>query len=254
MVMTDYRGILKEIAHCSIANEIRSGASISNDCQRIVRLQAGASFQIPEPWSGQIDSAPILFISSNPSINELELYPDESWDLDRISDFFHNRFTSSAGWVDSHLRALRRDGTRTDWVRFWASARARAREILAEYKKEIVPGKDFALTEIVHCKSRDEEGVKEASDCCSNRYLERILSISAAKALIVYGVHARGAITNRFRSRMKSRGHNLCELSLEEKSRIVAFLPHPNERGTEKTLIANVGEIGLGVVRSFIYR
>jgi hypothetical protein len=96
--MADVRGLLGEIVHCSVANEIRFGTSISCPCHKIVRLQTSASFQLPEPWSGQIDVAPILFISSSPSIDELELYPDQSWDSDRTADFFYNRFNSSAGW------------------------------------------------------------------------------------------------------------------------------------------------------------
>lgn len=46
-------------------------------CREIVEYQQRErgstrydSFQLPEPWVGQIDRAPILFVSSNPSIGD----------------------------------------------------------------------------------------------------------------------------------------------------------------------------------------
>ena len=60
--------------------------------------------------------APILFLSSNPSINELEMPPDSSLELQQIIDFSQNRLSSSSRWVD-RLCALRKDGTRTEDLR-----------------------------------------------------------------------------------------------------------------------------------------
>src|SRR5258708_28952120 len=169
--MSEVWQLLGEIVHCSIANEIRSGNShVSIPCRESASVQTGVAFQLPEPWSGQIDIAPLLFISSNPSIDEHEDYPDESWESPRTADFFDNRFTPASGWVKDGLYPRQRDGSWSkDWVRFWASARGRAREIL---RRKIEPGIDFALTEVVHCKSRKERGVAEARDECSDRYLQ----------------------------------------------------------------------------------
>lgn len=87
-VMDDFRQLLSEISHCSVADAIRSGSSpVAVPCHKIVGLQTGSLFQLPEPWSGQIDIARLLFISSNPSINELEEYPEKSWELHRTTDF-----------------------------------------------------------------------------------------------------------------------------------------------------------------------
>lgn len=30
---------------------------------------------LPKPWNGSLERSPMLFVSSNPSINELEQYP-----------------------------------------------------------------------------------------------------------------------------------------------------------------------------------
>lgn len=49
-------------------------------------------FQVPEPWAGDVGTAPVLFISSNPSISDVEPY--QRWgtaDEDRI-EFFTDRY------------------------------------------------------------------------------------------------------------------------------------------------------------------
>lgn len=249
--MESARKLLEEIARCSIACDIRSGSKAHQACSTIVGLQTGDAFQLPEPWSGRIDTAPILFISSNPSIDPLEKYPDESWEAELIIDFFQNRFTSKVGWVNKGLYALRRDGSRTDWVRFWASARSRASEILGKEKNAIVPGVDFALTEVVHCKSRNEVGVREAQDCCSNRYLTRVISVAAAEILVVFGEIAADAMRRRFGSSIEG-VNGLCVASMEGKTRVVAFLPHPNERGSKKSIEGSIGTSGLSLIRSHL--
>jgi len=250
--MDDIRQLVIEIAHCSIAKKIRSGESPDSPCRKIVGLQTGSLFQLPEPWSGNIDSAPILFISSNPSIDEREQYPDEFWSDERLVNFFHNRFGSDPGWVRD-LRASQKDGS---WSRrpvaFWCHARARAAEILGKRRREIRPGIDFALTEVVHCKSRAELGVKEARQACSYRYLDRILSLSKAKALIVYGKHAKETVQLHFGSSLVAQTNGLSMVSVRETTLMLAFLPAPNERGSLKTLKANVGDDGISLLRAHL--
>jgi hypothetical protein len=193
-----------------------------------------------------------LFISSNPSIDDLEEYPDRFWGSDRIIDFFNNRFTSDAVWVRDGLYALRRDGSRSPWVRFWAAARSRASEVLDKSREQIVPGIDFALTEVVHCKSRKEEGVREAQMCCAERYLERVLSLSPAKVIIVYGKRAENAIRNYFSAKMGTLPNNVWHLSIGRQSKMLVFLPHPNESGSRKALQENVGCAGLSQIRAHL--
>lgn len=46
-----------------------------------------------------------------------------------------------------------------DWVRFWAAVRKQAFRLLGHLA---VPGVDYAMTEVVHCKSAGERGVADA--------------------------------------------------------------------------------------------
>ena len=52
-----------------------------------------AGLQVPEPWSGDLEGAPILFLSSNPSISTAELYPRWKWPDEEIAGFFGRRFS-----------------------------------------------------------------------------------------------------------------------------------------------------------------
>ncbi len=85
--------LLGEITRCPEVLRVWAGAGAS-PCQRIVESQASprARFQVPEPWSGRIESAPVLLISSNPSISDAEPYP--RWDEDQATRlrFFNDRF------------------------------------------------------------------------------------------------------------------------------------------------------------------
>ena len=254
--MEDPHSLLLEIAHCQIAKDIRSGSLRDHCCRTIVKSQTGLAFQLPEPWAGQIEHAPILFISSNPSFDEEEEFPSDSvkdWPEARVVDFFKNRFTSPAGWV-KNLGVLHRDGTYSRWVQFWASARARTCELLRKNKDAVELGRDFALTEIVHCKSRGEVGVREARAFCPKRYLDRVLFVSGAKILVVFGSKAQGAICDHLDVHDKK---EMAELfgsarAIAGQRRMVAFLPHPNARKVKKTLEANLGSRRLADLRSYL--
>jgi hypothetical protein len=49
------------------------GADADQRCRDVILTQDVPSlekFQVPEPWCGDLESAPILFVSSNPSIDK----------------------------------------------------------------------------------------------------------------------------------------------------------------------------------------
>jgi hypothetical protein len=168
-----------------------------------------------------------FFVSSNPSIDDSERYPDLTWTEDQISDFFHNRFGPTAGWVRDGLYTRQKDGSFSrNWVRFWAAARSRAAELLEKERASITPGLDFALTEVVHCKSRNEVGVKEAQEFCSKRYLDRILSVSAAKVIVVFGQSAKDVVVNQLSTSMRPLSDGERNLFAQEQ-RMIVFLAHP---------------------------
>ncbi len=57
-------------------------------------------------------------------------------------------------------------------------------------QRQPVPGEDYALTEVVRCKSIGERGFTEARDHCSARYLLRTLQISPASVVVILGEQA----------------------------------------------------------------
>ena len=151
---------------------------------------------MPEPWSGHLASAPILFVSSNPSISLAEEYPRWRWTDAQIVDFFENRFGGGRKeWVTDGARSLLVDGTRSGSVRFWAGVRNRAGDLLG---RPALPGVDYALVEVVRCKSLNERGVPEARTTCSGRYLLRTVEASGATVVVTLGEKARPTVEAMF--------------------------------------------------------
>lgn len=147
--------LLHEIARCPVVDLCLRDRSAKHPCREIVLSQSSASLnehQVPEPWSGHLEQAPILFLSSNPSISLAEAYPGWSWPDELIQDYFANRFGGgNTPWITQGTKSLQHDGTYSGAVAFWAAVRQRAMELL---ERDVVPGTDYALTEIVHCKSQ----------------------------------------------------------------------------------------------------
>ncbi len=172
--------LLIEIARCPVVDLCLEQREGGDWCRQIVQSQGVSTvreFQVPEPWSGPIESAPILFLSSNPSISRSnpprdtdEEYPTgdrETWPDERIIDFFQGRFGGGREeWIRNGIRGRMKNGEFSkdpkDWVRFWASAKARASEALG---RPAIPGRDYAMTEVVRCKSVEEYG---GLDCTPN--------------------------------------------------------------------------------------
>lgn len=214
------------IARCP--NIERALKDASHPCRRVVVSQACSmdEFQVPEPWSGHLTSAPLLFVSSNPGFGLGPHYPTIHWPDDAITDYFSNRFGGGLReWIRNGNRALLVDGSFGKPVAFWNSVRRRAFEL---YERKVAPGRDYALTEVVHCKSPNEKhGVADASVECSNRYLVHVIAASAAKVIVGLGDIAERQIRRLF-------GIDEPQLSTEivvgEHGRVFTFLPHPNAR------------------------
>lgn len=226
-----HKKLLLEIARCSQAQSCINNTLIDHPCSKIVHVQNSSSFddyQVPEPWCGNIIDAPILFISSNPAISSKDIFPTGKWMDDDITDFFENRFGGGKQeWTRNGTKALDKNGTYMKATSFWASVRQRAIELL---KREVNPGLDYALTEVVHCKSKQEIGVTEATEFCVNRYFNQILSLSGALVIVVLGKHARTAVQNKYKI-----ANNLTmvgPIEFNGRKRIITFLPHPNARGS----------------------
>lgn len=109
------RDLLLTIARCSLVEEQFLNPSLLQPCSGVIKAQAPLlrdSHQVPEPWSGRLESAAVLFFGSNPSINSVEVFPTEPWTDDDVADFFCNRFGDGRReWVKKGRWVLRDDGT-----------------------------------------------------------------------------------------------------------------------------------------------
>lgn len=185
--------LLLEIARCPNVRKCIEAISGFQPCSEIVQTQKGnyADFYVPEPWNGNIEKAPILFISSNPSIDSQEVYPLISWDDAEIVDYFHNRF--SGRWVsikNNRFYPRRHNGGQARASNYWGKVRNHAEVLL---QRDVQAGIDYAITEVVHCKSFQEVGVKSALSECS-KYLPRIVETSGAVVLVVVGAKAKAQV------------------------------------------------------------
>ncbi|MDZ8083369.1 MAG: uracil-DNA glycosylase family protein [Nostoc sp. DcaGUA01] len=151
-----------------------------------------------------------------------EDYPDWSWSEDAINDFFSNRFGGGCKqWSINGTKTLLKNGSYSG-VRFWMAVRQRAIELL---ERNVEPGIDYAITEIVHCKSTDEIGVTAAQKQCVQTYLREVLEIASARVVVVLGKKAKQAIKDEFS--ISQNGFLVESITIGDKKRLITFLPHP---------------------------
>ena len=236
--------LLLEIAHCPNV-PLCLTTDHSCPCRNIVSVQAEMlqNFQVPEPWSGQLTRAPLLFLSSNPSISTQEVYPRWSCSDGEIVDFFNNRFER---WIQDGKRCLLQGegDTYSHSVAFWAAVRQRARELYD--RDEVKPGRDYALTEVVHCKSKQERGVvRKALWECSRRYLCQVLRTSAAAVIVVLGSLAKQAVVRELGLSIDDE-QVVPFMRSKNRKQYIAFLPHPNARKARTCAdVLSAKELGL---------
>ena len=227
--------LLLAIVRCPEVSKARAEAG--HPCAGIVGLQTADAFQAPEPWRGHIDTAPILFLSSNPSIGGSYNFPPASWADDHIVDYYRRSFDQDAGHIDE---------SEYNKVPFWRQVKGLATEILG---RSAVPGVDFALTELVHCKSTGERGVAKAHLTCAGRWLDLVLGVSGASVVVLLGRQARDHCVARWHLDKGRRVHY--RVGTPGRERTVVILPHPNARGKRKVGDL-VGAEDLGRLRALV--
>lgn len=204
-------GLAIEINSCVEVS--KALADTTHPCHQIVDWQskqwspqvlqiANSRMHRPEAWTGDIENAPILFLSSNPSFDLEENYPDwnlEEWPIENVEEFSVNRFTSdltrgfgaSDGLTSTKIdRTIGKNGELLHKVTYWGWARKMAAYIHGKEPTQVSAHTDYAMSEIVHCKSVKEIGVRNARAKCKDKFLERILKISKAELIIISGKHA----------------------------------------------------------------
>lgn len=246
----------------------------SHPCNLVVMDQdyrVNSVRQSPEPWAGSLQNAPLLFVSSNPSIsagtNEAENFPTveshsglpiySEWSVADLVDFHTNRFDQSRNkpFVKSNSHYLCKDGEYRGPVKYWREVFKLAKFISG---KEIDISNDICLTEVVHCKSKREKGVEKSMKKCAGNYMARILQLSNAKLVISYGAKARDYFTTevgkslrtevsknfgRFSLKPVSGSHHLGILEIGGKKTLLCALKHNSGYGDEgKTFESALGE------------
>jgi hypothetical protein len=185
----------------------------NHPCHSVVKWQAekwepkvnavqGSKMHRPEPWTGDLASAPIIFLASNPSFGPDENFPswEGKWTEAMIADFgshrFRNSFAEGYGasdgptfqqadrYLDLHGEFSRNSVSHWQWVRRFASF------VLDKDLDEVSAHSDYVMTELVHCKSPHEEGVNRAMGRCKDKWFDQIMAVSPAKLIFVAGVVA----------------------------------------------------------------
>lgn len=224
--------LLIGIARCPIVDHCLANPEQEHPRREIVLSQRSDSLQdhqVPKPWSGHASQAPILFLSSNPSISFSEEYPHPTWGDAAIVDFFEERFSGDYPRIKSGIYGRQKDGNYpAKGTRFWIGVRARASELL---QRRAIPGEDYALSEIVHCKSTGELGVRSAAVTCADRYLADVVRMSGARIVVGLGKVAESAVKRVFALPSGSVSE---PIMLGRRQRTFVFIPHPTS-WTNKT-------------------
>ena len=183
-------------------------------------------FQVGEPWNGDIENAPILFLSSNPAYNFYEISPRWHWDnsdnggkkilkgkngdpmsLENILDFIRTRIKESHAKSDKdialRIRLKKDNAIYTPAVPYWGNVRERTEYLLpdelkislgnkmppAEYARKIM--EYVVCMEVVPFRSTGEAGLKKNTekifDYCWDRFTLKILKLSGASIFVLVG-------------------------------------------------------------------
>jgi hypothetical protein len=195
---------------CEVTNALHDK---NHPCHKVVNEQTKLidveiKRQRPEPWMGGLAKANLLFVSSNPSINEDpyplgEVFPTFEWSEADSAAFFVNRCDPSDRDVKVTFKkpgqpdflTLCYDGEYRSGVSnpkrpqpTWKNTHDRAVELIGNNAH---PHHNYAITEIVHCKSKDAKGVAEASTFCIEKWMGPIFTSSPARVVVLLGSKVR---------------------------------------------------------------
>jgi hypothetical protein len=270
----DYSKLLLKIARCHLLNchFAKPSERSTHPCDGTIEYQHYGpngledhqvtadpdAHQLPEPWSGDIEHAPILFIGSNPSISRDEEFPKWSWANTSIEDYFTHRFSGGTkSWINAQMEVLKNDGTYTESSAYWLSLQALAAELLNGLVADIKPGQDYVLTEIVHCKTKKEKFVARASwQTCADRYLASILKLSQASVLVLLGAKARDGMNRQYKLGL-SNDIQITKKEIEGLERYAVFLYHPSAHppyDSKKTFTKAIPSERLEDLRDFLHK
>jgi hypothetical protein len=263
----------------------------SHPCNRVVSVQdemVATDVQMrqrPEPWIGNIETARVLFLSSNPGLSddpkiaEREDFPTYKVSDEVAGNFFVNRFNQEntpvhatfnhptepnflVRCVDGNYRSGMKQQKRPQAT--WQGIHDHAMAILGD---KCDPNQDYALTEIVHCKSKMAAGVEEASSHCVDKWLLPIFELSQAKIVFVMGSKVRdffaipllefsqnfGSDKNKVYRSLSQRDRALRDIQISDfggTKRLYVYCFHPTHAISPNTIEAMFGAQMLNWFRS----
>lgn len=106
------------------------------------------------------------------------------------------------------------------------------------------------LSEVVHCKSKAEDGVWDARDNCDRRHLADLLEVAGARVVVVLGEVA--AATVRVHLSFAEVNPEWNRLRKGSGGRSFLFLPHPNA-WVDQQLVKTLQPALLAFVRPGLY-
>jgi len=137
---------------------LKKGKSIDSVYTEIMpdQLQWFDKMQLPEPWHGHLSRAKIMFIGDNPAVTNTkkEEYPTEDWSDGDIINYFDNYWENYSRNITPLVRAIKR---LSNFLIDNCNSLS-----YCNYINDIYELKDIAVsTDIVHCKSEKNHGVRE---------------------------------------------------------------------------------------------
>ena len=165
--MSTMSELLLSISHCEEVE--KALIDKNNECHVVVSYQKKEPRHLPEPWNGNINTAEVLFISSNPSYNAKENFPSPLSDVFSVEKFFLNRL------YNSDYRP-----------RFYIGIKKCALWILKTTEESKLKNR-ICCTNIVHCKSPRQIGVERACNKCSQKWLAKVLQEFHGEYIVVIG-------------------------------------------------------------------
>ena len=233
-VSKDIRKLFFEILYCPIS-KIKTGEL--NECYDIIHSQNNfkKEFQLPEPWSGDIERAKILFISSNPGITINEVFPRysveenvflEGWNDNNIFQFFKDRFVKNGG----KIKIKEKEGIKFKRVLNWKKLLKRGEELVGGD----LSFENIAITDVVHCKSKNEIGLEACKNVCGSKFLNKVIGYSNAKLIVIVGNKAKDMINDLY-NKIGNRRYKLYgPVEINNVNRYFLWIYHTNARKKQK--------------------
>jgi hypothetical protein len=261
------QNLLLKIVHCNEFQAYIDGKPSA--CKKILDVQKkllkpGDPLFTPTPWCGHIAKVPLLFISSNPSVDPDEFSPTALWPDIKTIDFFENRFSADRCWTKGKtkylLKSIDKESKKySSSQKYWSEMLGWAKDAYSTIgKHDFQPGIDYALTEIVHCGSKKNRGVNAVKQTCTNNYMELVLKLSKASVLVIVGKIANAMFEELFHSGLTgpmSKAQNSCkiaELNIGGLERLAVALPAPGANRERKFFSHYFSDYERQMISSFL--